>query len=90
MDLNVFGFMERFNREYTANFIDSESRYRYDRQPEMMRWNLRKLAEVRSLERGLTVVVAFGCVVQALLLPKSCVQGHECANPLLHRCDGRP
>ena len=47
MDLNVFGFMERFDREYTANFIDSESRYRYDRQPEMMRWNLRKLAEVR-------------------------------------------
>jgi uncharacterized protein YdiU (UPF0061 family) len=48
LDLNVYGFLDALDRHFTPNFIDDESRYRFGAQPEMMRWNLRRLADALS------------------------------------------
>jgi hypothetical protein len=33
LDLNVYGFMERFDGAYTPNLVDDESMYKYEAQP---------------------------------------------------------
>ena len=48
LDLNVYGFLDALDRHFTPNFIDDESRYRFGAQPDMMRWNLRRLADALS------------------------------------------
>ena len=44
LDLNVYGFMERYDEGYVPNKIDDEGRYAFGEQAEMMRWNLMRLA----------------------------------------------
>ena len=44
LDLNVYGFMERYSERYVPNKIDDEGRYAFGQQPEMMRWNIMRLA----------------------------------------------
>jgi uncharacterized protein YdiU (UPF0061 family) len=45
IDYGPYGFMEHFNPQYICNYSDSEGRYSYENQPEMVKWNCIKLAE---------------------------------------------
>lgn len=45
IDYGPFGFMDVYNPRYVPNTSDDEARYRYDAQPDVARWNLRKLAK---------------------------------------------
>ncbi|XP_059510599.1 selenoprotein O1 isoform X2 [Stegostoma tigrinum] len=45
IDYGPFGFMDRFDPDYVCNGSDSRGRYAYNRQPEICKWNLSKLAE---------------------------------------------
>lgn len=41
IDYGPFGFMEKFDPEYTANFVGDElKRYAYKNQPDIVLWNL--------------------------------------------------
>ena len=44
-DYGPFGFMDRFNPNFTPNHSDPHGRYAYGRQPEIGYWNLSKFAE---------------------------------------------
>lgn len=44
-DYGPFGFMDRFNPNFTPNHSDPHGRYAYGRQPEIGYWNLSKLGE---------------------------------------------
>lgn len=44
-DYGPFGFMDRFNPNFTPNQTDAHGRYAYGRQPEIGYWNLLKLGE---------------------------------------------
>jgi uncharacterized protein YdiU (UPF0061 family) len=44
LDLNVYGFLERYSEGFVPNKIDDEGRYAFGQQAEMMRWNLARLA----------------------------------------------
>ena len=45
IDYGPFGFMEYFDSDFVPNGSDSSGRYSYEKQPEMCKWNLKKLAE---------------------------------------------
>ncbi|XP_029646876.1 protein adenylyltransferase SelO, mitochondrial isoform X1 [Octopus sinensis] len=45
VDYGPFGFMDRFNDDFICNSSDGEGRYSYSKQPEICKWNCRKLAE---------------------------------------------
>ncbi|GCC33996.1 hypothetical protein chiPu_0012469 [Chiloscyllium punctatum] len=45
IDYGPFGFMDRFDPDYICNGSDNRGRYAYNRQPEICKWNLSKLAE---------------------------------------------
>ena len=45
IDLNVFGFITRFDPSFTPNFIDTESRYAFGKQRDIMYWNLQRLSD---------------------------------------------
>ncbi|GCB70778.1 hypothetical protein scyTo_0008670 [Scyliorhinus torazame] len=45
IDYGPFGFMDRFDPDYICNGSDNGGRYAYNRQPEICKWNLSKLAE---------------------------------------------
>ncbi|GAB1609313.1 protein adenylyltransferase SelO, mitochondrial-like [Argonauta hians] len=45
IDYGPFGFMDRFNENFVCNASDGEGRYSYRKQPEICKWNCRKLAE---------------------------------------------
>ena len=45
LDLNVYGWMERTDDAFVPNHVDDEARYAFGKQAEMMRWNLRQLAQ---------------------------------------------
>jgi len=44
-DYGPYGFMDSFNPRYTPNLSDTQSRYAYQKQPEIGFWNLNKFAE---------------------------------------------
>ena len=45
IDYGPFGFMEYFDPDFVPNGSDSSGRYSYEKQPEICKWNLKKLAE---------------------------------------------
>uniref|UniRef100_A0A8C3S5N3 Selenoprotein O n=1 Tax=Chelydra serpentina TaxID=8475 RepID=A0A8C3S5N3_CHESE len=46
IDYGPFGFMDRYDPEHICNGSDNAGRYAYNKQPEICKWNLGKLAEV--------------------------------------------
>ena len=46
IDYGPFGFMEHFDKDFVPNGSDSGGRYSYQKQPEICKWNLLKLAEM--------------------------------------------
>jgi hypothetical protein len=54
IDLNVYGFMEAFDEEFTPNHIDSSKRYRFGHQHRMVKWNLERLADALTGTRFVT------------------------------------
>lgn len=71
IDLNVFGFITNFNTEFTPNYIDSESRYKFGDQAKRMKWNLQKLADAllkifggpENIENGRTYDLGYSNVL---------------------------
>ncbi|XP_072097480.1 selenoprotein O1 isoform X2 [Mobula birostris] len=55
IDYGPFGFMDRFDPDYVCNASDNRGRYAYNRQPEICKWNLGKLAEALVPELPLEV-----------------------------------
>ena len=45
IDLNVFGFLTRFNPSWAPNFIDDQKRYAFKEQPAIALWNLQRLSD---------------------------------------------
>uniref|UniRef100_U3K503 Selenoprotein O n=2 Tax=Ficedula albicollis TaxID=59894 RepID=U3K503_FICAL len=45
IDYGPFGFMDRYDPEHVCNGSDNTGRYAYNKQPEICKWNLGKLAE---------------------------------------------
>jgi uncharacterized protein YdiU (UPF0061 family) len=45
IDYGPYGFMEYFDRNYTPNHSDEQSRYSYQNQPKIFKANLSRLAE---------------------------------------------
>lgn len=54
LDYGPFGFMDCFEVDLVPNLSDHEGRYSYDQQPEICRWNLKKLAEALAPLAGLS------------------------------------
>ena len=48
IDLNVFGWMEKFDPKFTPNLIDDEMRYAYGQQKSIARWNLERVADAMT------------------------------------------
>ena len=46
IDYGPYGFMEHFDKDFVPNGSDSGGRYSYQKQPEICKWNLLKLAEM--------------------------------------------
>ncbi|XP_072452571.1 protein adenylyltransferase SelO, mitochondrial isoform X2 [Notamacropus eugenii] len=45
IDYGPFGFMDRYDPDHICNSSDTTGRYAYNKQPEVCKWNLQKLAE---------------------------------------------
>lgn len=45
IDYGPCAFMDHFQSDKVYSFVDSQGRYRYDRQAEILQWNLARLAE---------------------------------------------
>ncbi|KAG5830445.1 hypothetical protein ANANG_G00310700 [Anguilla anguilla] len=50
LDYGPFGFMDRFDPDFVCNASDTSSRYSYQAQPAVCRWNLARLAEALGPE----------------------------------------
>ncbi|KAF7462459.1 hypothetical protein GHT09_012482 [Marmota monax] len=50
IDYGPFGFLDRYDPDHVCNASDDAGRYSYSRQPEVCKWNLRKLAEALEPE----------------------------------------
>lgn len=48
---SVYGFLNRYDPAFVANFIDDTARYKFSAQPEIMRWNLERLADALTGSR---------------------------------------
>eukprot|EP00927_Polykrikos_kofoidii_P034824 TRINITY_DN29458_c0_g1_i1.p1 TRINITY_DN29458_c0_g1~~TRINITY_DN29458_c0_g1_i1.p1 ORF type:complete len:813 (+),score=130.49 TRINITY_DN29458_c0_g1_i1:182-2440(+) len=48
LDLNVYGFLAKYDLRWSPNHIDDESRYAFGTQPEIAKWNLKRLADALS------------------------------------------
>jgi uncharacterized protein YdiU (UPF0061 family) len=46
IDYGPYGFMEHFDKDFVPNGSDNGGRYSYQKQPEICKWNLLKLAEM--------------------------------------------
>jgi len=46
IDYGPYGFMEGFDKDFVPNGSDNGGRYSYQKQPEVCKWNLLKLAEM--------------------------------------------
>ncbi|KAG8439859.1 hypothetical protein GDO86_005869 [Hymenochirus boettgeri] len=55
IDYGPFGFMDRYDPEHVCNGSDNMGRYSYNKQPEICKWNLEKLAEALVPELPLDV-----------------------------------
>jgi uncharacterized protein YdiU (UPF0061 family) len=45
IDYGPFGFMDYYSHDYVSNATDEHERYSYRRQPQVVKWNLIRLAE---------------------------------------------
>ena len=50
IDLNVFGWLQNFNLNWSSNHIDEENRYKYGAQYKIGRWNLERLIDIINLK----------------------------------------
>ena len=50
IDLNVFGWLQNFNVNWSSNHIDEENRYKYGAQYKIGRWNLERLIDIINLK----------------------------------------
>ncbi|KAJ6666414.1 hypothetical protein lerEdw1_000688 [Lerista edwardsae] len=57
IDYGPFGFMDRYDPEHICNGSDNTGRYAYNKQPEICKWNLGKLAEALSPELPLEISI---------------------------------
>ncbi|CAI5785317.1 Selenoprotein O [Podarcis lilfordi] len=55
IDYGPFGFMDRYDPEHICNGSDNAGRYAYNKQPEICKWNLGKLAEALVPELPLEI-----------------------------------
>ncbi|NWY89800.1 SELO protein, partial [Loxia curvirostra] len=55
IDYGPFGFMDRYDPEHVCNGSDNAGRYAYNKQPEICKWNLEKLAEALVPELPLEI-----------------------------------
>uniref|UniRef100_A0A8D2PBV2 Selenoprotein O n=1 Tax=Zosterops lateralis melanops TaxID=1220523 RepID=A0A8D2PBV2_ZOSLA len=55
IDYGPFGFMDRYDPEHVCNGSDNTGRYAYNKQPEICKWNLGKLAEALVPELPLEI-----------------------------------
>ncbi|OXB61887.1 hypothetical protein ASZ78_005793 [Callipepla squamata] len=55
IDYGPFGFMDRYDPEHICNGSDNMGRYAYNKQPEICKWNLGKLAEALVPELPLEI-----------------------------------
>ncbi|XP_060100776.1 protein adenylyltransferase SelO, mitochondrial [Heteronotia binoei] len=55
IDYGPFGFMDRYDPEHICNASDNNGRYAYNKQPEICKWNLGKLAEALVPELPLEI-----------------------------------
>ncbi|XP_020838552.1 protein adenylyltransferase SelO, mitochondrial isoform X3 [Phascolarctos cinereus] len=55
IDYGPFGFMDRYDPDHVCNSSDTSGRYAYNKQPEVCKWNLQKLAEALVPELPLEV-----------------------------------
>ncbi|KAG8577404.1 hypothetical protein GDO81_010164 [Engystomops pustulosus] len=53
IDYGPFGFMDRYDPDHICNGSDNMGRYAYNKQPEICKWNLEKLAEALVPELSL-------------------------------------
>lgn len=44
IDYGPFGFIDYFSKDFVSNATDEHERYSYRRQPDVIRWNLERLA----------------------------------------------
>ena len=45
IDYGPFGFIDYYSHDYVSNATDEHERYSFRRQPNVVKWNLMKLAE---------------------------------------------
>uniref|UniRef100_A0A670JAC1 Selenoprotein O n=2 Tax=Podarcis muralis TaxID=64176 RepID=A0A670JAC1_PODMU len=57
IDYGPFGFMDRYDPEHICNGSDNSGRYAYNKQPEICKWNLGKLAEALVPELPLEISI---------------------------------
>ena len=50
-DLNVFGFLNRYDEQFVSNHIDDQGRYRFGKQAKIYKWNLHRLADAMAGRR---------------------------------------
>lgn len=55
IDYGPFGFLDRYNPDHICNGSDNMGRYAYNKQPEICKWNLGKLAEALVPELSLDI-----------------------------------
>uniref|UniRef100_H3BB85 Selenoprotein O n=2 Tax=Latimeria chalumnae TaxID=7897 RepID=H3BB85_LATCH len=55
IDYGPFGFLDRYDADHICNASDSAGHYAYRKQPEICKWNLKKLAEALVPELPLEV-----------------------------------
>uniref|UniRef100_A0A8C5KEU8 Selenoprotein O n=1 Tax=Jaculus jaculus TaxID=51337 RepID=A0A8C5KEU8_JACJA len=55
IDYGPFGFLDRYDPNHVCNASDNAGRYTYNKQPEVCKWNLQKLAEALDPELPLAL-----------------------------------
>lgn len=45
IDYGPYAFIDYFSKDFVSNASDEHERYSFRRQPDVVRWNLQKLAE---------------------------------------------
>lgn len=58
IDYGPFGFLDRYDPDHVCNASDNAGRYAYNKQPEVCKWNLQKLAEALEPELPLALAEA--------------------------------
>eukprot|EP01063_Lacrimia_lanifica_P014696 TRINITY_DN21253_c0_g1_i1.p1 TRINITY_DN21253_c0_g1~~TRINITY_DN21253_c0_g1_i1.p1 ORF type:complete len:728 (+),score=205.04 TRINITY_DN21253_c0_g1_i1:43-2226(+) len=50
IDLNVYGWISAWDRDWAPNHIDTDGRYAFGRQAEIVHWNLQRLADALTAQ----------------------------------------